>query len=209
YILRAPRIKARATAFYTRTKDEIEKAFGYIDGANDQVFVSEVMTGVGKEYLGTELAIEAQVLPVLTLSAVASIGQYLYKDNPNYNLYSDDYSNDALPYRNFGTAYLKNYKVGSGPQSGFTLSAEYRDPKFWWIGASGNLLANNYIDPAAYRRTVNFFTKSEAEGGELLDVNNEDLKKILKQEKLSNEIMLNINMGKTFRIGKYSAGISG
>lgn len=209
YILRAPRIKARATAFYTRTKDEIEKAFGYIDGANDQVFVSEVMTGVGKEYLGTELAIEAQVFPVLTLSAVASIGQYLYKDNPNYNLYSDDYSNDALPYRNFGTAYLKNYKVGSGPQSGFTLSAEYRDPKFWWIGASGNLLANNYIDPAAYRRTVNFFTKSEAEGGELLDVNNEDLKKILKQEKLSNEIMLNINMGKTFRIGKYSAGISG
>ena len=209
YVLRAPRIKARATGFYTRTKDEIEKAFGYIDGANDQVFVSEIMTGVGKEYLGTELAIEAQVFPVLTISAVASIGQYLYKDNPNYNLYSDDYvkpDGGGIPYKNFGTAYMKNYKVGSGPQSGFSLSAEYRDPKFWWVGVSGNLLANNYIDPAAFRRTVNFFTD---EVGDLLNVNQEDLKAILKQEKLSNEFMLNLNMGKTFRIGKYSAGISG
>lgn len=208
YILRAPRIKARATAFYTRTKDEIKKAFGYIDGVSteERLFVSEIMTGVGKEYLGTELAVEAQVLPVLTVSAVASIGQYVYKDNPNYNLYSDDYSNEVLPYKNFGTTYLHNYKVGSGPQSGFSLGAEYRDPKFWWIGVSGNLLANNYIDPAAFRRTVNFFT---LENGDLVDVNQEDLKDILKQEKLSNEFMLNINMGKTFRIGKYSAGISG
>ncbi|WP_312556332.1 carboxypeptidase regulatory-like domain-containing protein [Empedobacter brevis] len=208
YILRAPRIKARATAFYTRTKDEIKKAFGYIDGVSteERLFVSEIMTGVGKEYMGTELAVEAQVLPVLTVSAVASIGQYVYKDNPNYNLYSDDYSNEVLPYKNFGTTYLHNYKVGSGPQSGFSLGAEYRDPKFWWIGVSGNLLANNYIDPAAFRRTVNFFT---LENGDLVDVNQEDLKDILKQEKLSNEFMLNINMGKTFRIGKYSAGISG
>ena len=208
YILRAPRIKARATAFYTRTKDEIKKAFGYIDGVSteERLFVSEIMTGVGKEYLGTELAVEAQVLPVLTVSAVASIGQYVYKDNPNYNLYSDDYSNEVLPYKNFGTTYLHNYKVGSGPQSGFSLGAEYRDPKFWWIGVSGNLLANNYIDPAAFRRTVNFFT---LENGDLVDVNQEDLKDILKQKKLSNEFMLNINMGKTFRIGKYSAGISG
>jgi len=208
YVLRAPRIKARATAYYTRTKDEIKKAFGYIDGVGEEnrLFVSEIMTGVGKEYLGTELAIEAQVLPVLTISAVASIGQYVYKDNPNYNLYSDDFSKEALPYKNYGTAYLKDYKVGSGPQQGFSLSAEYRDPKFWWVGVSGNLLTNNYIDPAAFRRTTNFFTD---EYGDLLNVTEQDLKNVLKQEKLSDEFMLNINMGKTFRIGKYSAGISG
>ncbi|GGE86283.1 Carboxypeptidase regulatory-like domain-containing protein [Chishuiella changwenlii] len=207
YVLRAPRVKARATAFYTRTKDEIEKAFGYIDGANDQVFVSEVMTGVGKEYMGTELAIEAQILPVLTVSAVASIGQYLYKDNPNYNLYSDDFARfEGVPYKDFGTAYLNNYKVGNGPQSGFSLGLEYRDPKFWWVGVSGNFLANNYIDPAAFRRTVNFFTDAN---GDLLNVNEQDLKNVLKQEKLDDQFMLNVNLGKTFRIGKYSAGISG
>jgi len=206
YILRAPRIKARATAFYTRTKDEIEKAFGYIDGVSDQIFVSEVMTGVGKEYLGTELAVEAQVLPVLTVSAVAAIGQYVYKDNPDYNLYSDEFGINGIPYKNYGTAYLENYKLASGPQSGFTLGAEYRDPKFWWVGVSGNYLMNNYADPAPFRRTINFITQN---GIPINGVTEEGLKEVLKQEKFSDEFMLNINLGKTFRIGKYSAGISG
>ncbi|WP_334124327.1 carboxypeptidase regulatory-like domain-containing protein [Empedobacter brevis] len=209
YILRAPRVKARATAFYTRTKDEIEKSFGYIDGTADQLFVSEVMTGVGKEYLGTELAIEAQVLPVLTLSAVASIGQYVYKDNPSYNLYSDDYGVEGIPYKNLGTAYLKDYKVAAGPQSGFSLSAEYRDPKFWWVGVSGNYLMNNYVDPSAYRRTSRFFTDEHGYPDGDKEVIEAQLKDLLKQEKFSDEFMLNINLGKTFRIGKYSAGISG
>ncbi|QES92324.1 TonB-dependent receptor [Empedobacter brevis] len=209
YVLRAPRIKARATAYYTRTKDEIEKSFGYIDGTSDEsrLFVSEVMTGVGKEYLGTELAVEAQVLPVLTVSAVASIGQYVYKDNPSYNLYSDEFGVQGIPYKNFGTAYIQNYKVASGPQSGFSLGAEYRDPKFWWIGVSGNYLMNNYADIAPYRRTSGFLTDSQ--GAVVPNVTEEGLKQVLKQEKFDDEFMLNINLGKTFRIGKYSAGISG
>lgn len=208
YILRAPRIKARATAFYTRTKDEIKKSFGYIDGTNDQIFVSEVMTGVGKEYIGTELAVEAQVLPVLTVSAVAAIGQYVYKDNASYNLYSDDYANDeGVPYKNFGQAYIKDYKLGGGPQTGFSLSAEYRDPKFWWIGVSGNYLMNNYLDIAAYRRTDRFV--KDENGFPIQGITEEGLKDVLRQPKMDDQFMLNINVGKTFRIGKYSAGISG
>jgi len=208
YVLRAPRIKARATGFYTRTKDEIKTSFGYIDGTNDQLFVSEVLTGVGKEYIGGEFAVEAQVIPVLTLSAVASIGQYMYKDNASYNLYSDEYAkNDGVAYKNLGTAYIKNYKLGGGPQSGFSLGVEYRDPKFWWFGISGNYLMNNYIDIAAYRRTDRFI---KDENGFLLpEVTEEKLKEILKQGKTKDQFMLNLNLGKTFRLGKYSAGISG
>ncbi|WP_313375370.1 carboxypeptidase regulatory-like domain-containing protein [Chishuiella sp.] len=208
YVLRAPRIKARATGFYTRTKDEIKTSFGYIDGTNDQLFVSEVLTGVGKEYIGGEFAVEAQVTPVLTLSAVASIGQYIYKDNASYNLYSDEYAkNDGVAYKNLGTAYIKNYKLGGGPQSGFSLGAEYRDPKFWWFGISGNYLMNNYIDIAAYRRTDRFI--KDDNGFLLPEVTEEKLKEILKQGKTKDQFMLNLNLGKTFRLGKYSAGISG
>lgn len=208
YVLRAPRIKARATGFYTRTKDEIKKSFGYIDGTNDQIFVSEILTGVGKEYIGGEFAIETQVIPVLTISAVASIGQYIYKDNADYNLYSDEYAkNEGIAYKNLGIAYIKNYKLGGGPQTGFSLGAEYRDPKFWWFGISGNYLMNNYIDIAAYRRTDRFI--KDDNGFPLAGVTEEGLKEILKQGKTKDQFMLNLNLGKTFRIGKYSAGISG
>lgn len=209
YILRAPRVKARATAYYTRTKDEIEKSFGYIDGTNsdNQIFVSEVVTGVGKEYIGTELAVEAQITPTITVTAVAAIGQNVYKDNAEYNLYSDEYAKEGIAFKNLGVTNIKNYKVASGPQAGFTLGLEYRDPKFWWIGISGNYLANNYIDIAPYRRTNSFITsyKDYPVNG----VDEASLKDILKQDKMDDQFMMNLNIGKTIRIGKYSAGISG
>src|SRR5690606_14332620 len=60
YILRAPRIKARATAYYTKFMDEYERSFGYIDvtsGSNsdNNVFTSEVLAGVDKQHIGAEL----------------------------------------------------------------------------------------------------------------------------------------------------------
>ena len=203
YVYRGPRVKARATAFYTKVEDEVEKGFGYIDGAEGQYFVAELMTGVDKQYVGGEIAIEAQITPTIKLSGVAALGQYTYANNPNYYLFSDDFMVDAGDaYRDYGTSYLKNYKLQTGPQNGYSLGIEYRDPKFWWIGASGNYLTNNYLDVAPYRRTTNFFRGVQS------DVTEQSLREVLKQEKVSDEFMLNLNVGKTFRFGSYYLGTS-
>ena len=66
---------------------------------------------------------------------------------------------------------------------------------------------NNYLDIAAYRRTDRF-VKTE-EGYPIEGITEEGLKEVLRQPKMDDQFMLNINVGKTFRIGKYSAGISG
>ncbi len=210
YVYRAPKIKARATAFYTKIEDEIEKGFGYIDGAEGQYFVAELMTGVDKQYVGGELAIEAQVTPTIKLSAVAALGQYTYANNPNYYLFSDDFmkSNEVpegwngVAYKDYGTSYLKDYKLQTGPQNGYSLGVEYRDPKFWWIGVSGNYLTNNYLDVAPYRRTTNFINNVES------PITEESLRDVLKQSRVSDEFMLNVNVGKTFRFGSYYLGTS-
>ena len=39
YILRAPRVKARVTGFYTKFMDEYEKNFGYIDEGKEQLTI--------------------------------------------------------------------------------------------------------------------------------------------------------------------------
>ena len=151
-VYRAPRLKGRATFFYTKIEDEIEKNFGYIDGGEGSYFVAEVMTGVDKQYLGGELAIESQVTSTVKVSAVAALGQFTYTNNPNYFLFSDSFMKaSGIAYRDYGTAYIKDYKLQTGPQSGYSLGVEYRDPKFWWVGFSGNFLTNNYIDIAPYR----------------------------------------------------------
>ena len=38
-----------------------------------------------------------------------------------------------------------------------SFGLEYRDPKFWYVEANVNYLANNYIDVAPITRTSRFF----------------------------------------------------
>jgi len=203
YILRAPRIKGKATAFYTLMKDEMEKSFGYIDNDQQTYFAAEVLTGVEKQYYGTELAIEAQLTTTLTVKAIAAIGQYTYNNNPNYYLFSDDLADG---YRSFGETYIKDYKLANGPQQGYSLGLEYRSPKYWWVGVNGNFLANNYFDIAPFARTSEFVNLANMP--EVTEIEDEKLRSVLRQHKTSDEFMLNFNAGKTFRFGKYSMGVS-
>lgn len=211
YIMRGPRVKARATGFYTRFYDMYKKNFGYIDegqgGAN--LFGAEYISGIRQLYFGGEFGIEAQVTSTITINAVASLGQFTYDNNPTHQRFTDSLAEDIDGEQNTvgatapQTTYLKNYKVASGPQQAYSLGIQYRAPQYWWIGVSANYLADNYLDPAPYRRT------SAIWGGQNPEDYPESLvHSFLKQEKFSNEFMLNINLGKSFRIGKYFMGIS-
>ncbi|WP_395090597.1 TonB-dependent receptor [Vaginella massiliensis] len=219
YVYRAPRLKARATAYFTQISNETDKSFGYIDGrqgttGSNTYFAAEVLTGVDKQHIGAELAVEGQVTPTIKVFGVASLGQFTYTNNPKYYLFSDDlitteYNNGSYlsvgeAYQYFGDVYLKNYRIAAGPQNVGTLGLEYRSPKFWWIGASANYLADNYIDIAAYRRTPHFVAGYT--GGEITE---SSLREALRQTKTSDEFMFNLNAGYSKRIGKYYALISG
>ncbi|MXV38599.1 TonB-dependent receptor [Flavobacteriaceae bacterium Ap0902] len=212
YILRAPRIKARATAFYTKTEDEIETSFGYLnlsfDDSNENLFTAEVLSGVDKQYLGAELAVEGQLSTALTASAVASIGQYTYANNPDLYYFSDDLENG---YDYFGKSYLKDYKLASSPQKGYSLGLEYRSPQYWWLGLTGNYLTENYVDVSPSKRTTRFALDDDGFPYEIDDAGNiitqEMLRDVLRQEKFSSEFMLNLNAGKSFRFGEYWAMI--
>lgn len=218
YILRTPRVKGRATAFYSKFFDEYDKNFGYIDvveadavGVNENLFGADFLYGIDKLHFGGELALEAQITTTLTVSAVASVGQYTYDNNPTYQRFSDSYYTIDGELVTVGstvpqTTYLKDYKLSEGPQQGYSFGLEYRDPHYWWIGATANYLASSYLDVSPFQRTVNFFT--DQNGMPVDGVTEENLRALLKQEKFSNEFMLNLNAGKTFRFGKYFMGIS-
>jgi len=218
YVLRAPRVKGRATAYYTKFFNEFEKNFGYIDqgnstGSSRNLFGADYVFGIDKQFVGGELALEAQLTTTITLNAVASLGQFTYANNPTYQGFSD--SKDVIDNSDLEpelmttgstppqTTYLKNYRVATGPQQGYSLGLQYRAPKFWWVGFTANYLASNYLSPAPFRRTASIWG-----GNDPSDFPEGLAESFLKQEKMSDEFMLNINVGKTFRIGKYFAGIS-
>ena len=207
YHLRLPFLKARITGYYTEISDATEISVYYADGISGlgrnstTAFVQEVLTGIGKRYLGGEFGLEVQLTPDIKLKAAAAVGEYIYSQNPRLYLTSDDFS-EVLDY---GEAHLKNYHLAGGPQRAFQLGFEYRDPKYWFVSASTNYFSHAFLDVAPLTRTRNFAT--DADGLPFNDYDEETARQLLKQEQFDDYFLVNLIGGKSWRIRDYFVGI--
>ncbi len=207
YIFRSPIVKAKLTGFYSKFEDANEISFYYADGITGTIeqynetsaFVQEILQGVDKKHIGAELGIEAQVTPTIKLKGVASVGQYTYDNNPNLYLTSSSFVRTQTFKSN-----LKDYKLAGGPQQAYSVGFEYRDPDYWWFGATANFFSNTYVDVSPLTRTENFYLDSDG-----LPFNNYDedvANQLLKQEEFDNYMVVNLTGGKSWKIGDYYIG---
>jgi hypothetical protein len=207
YIYRSPIVKARLTGFYANIKDATDIGFYFTEnlaglGPEEDAFVQEILTGIETRHLGGELGIEAQVTPTIQLSAAASVGQYIYNNNPNLYLTSDDFQG-VLTFGD-GTAKLKNYHVAGGPERAYQLGFEYRDPGFWWVGLTTNYFSNAYIDVNNLARSQNF--SLDFDGQAFNDYDEEVARQLLQQEELDDYFLVNVVGGKSWKINDYFIG---
>ncbi len=203
YIYRSPIVKAKLTGFYTTMKNANEISFFFADGigGDNTAFVQEVLQGIDKQHIGMELGIEAQVTPTLKLKGVASVGEYTYINNPYLYLTSDDFEEG---FKDFGQAKLKDYKISGGPQRAYSVGFEYRDPDYWWVGATTNFFTNTYIDISPLTRTENFYL--DADGLPFNDYDVDVARELLKQEKFDDYLVVNAIGGKSWKIDDYYIG---
>ena len=199
YVYRSPIVKARLTAYFTKMQDANEVSFYYADGISGidsgTAFVQEILEGIDKRHLGIEFGIEAQVIPTIKLTGVASVGQYTYDNNPNLLLSSSDFT-DGL---DFGEANLKDYKIAGGPQRAFSLGFEYRDPNYWWFGTTANFMSNAYVDVSPLTRTENFYLDTDEIP--FPDYDPALAKELLRQEKFDSYMVWNAVGGKSWKVG--------
>ena len=204
YIVRSPIITSRLTAYYTNVQDATEISFYFADGVggDNTAFVQEVLSGIERNHIGLELGIEAQVTSTIKLKGAASIGQFTYGNNPDLYLTSDVADNGGFD-SNFRsknyTSLLENYKLASGPQNAYSVGFEYRDPNYWWIGATTNFFTNTYVDVAPLTRSSNFY--EDADGLPFSDYDPELARELLQQEKFDDYMVVNLIGGKSWKIG--------
>ncbi len=206
YIIRNPIITTRLTGYYTSIKDATEISFYFADGigGDNTAFVQEILSGIEKQQLGLELGLEAQVTATIKLKGASSIGSFVYANNPYLYLTSDVINKGIFDENGRSgdyTSNLKNYKIAAGPQSAFSVGFEYRDPNYWWIGATVNFFSNTFIDIAPLTRSRNFYTDSD--GLTFPDYDIEVARVLLKQEKFNNYKVINLVGGKSWRIKGY------
>ena len=203
YIYRTPKIKARATAFYTTFEDETNVNFFFSqsigstlvnDGAS---FVQEVTTGIDRRHMGLEFGFEYQITSTILLKTAGNFGQYFYTNNPNLYLSGRDFPGEQISFGSGKTA-MKNVRVSGGPQQAYQLGFEYRDPDFWNIGLTANYFADNFIGASFFNRSDNFAIDEDELP--IVDYDEEVAQQLLKQEKFPEYFVFNLTGGKSWRI---------
>jgi hypothetical protein len=209
YLYRSPKFQGRVTGFYTKFSNVIETSFFFAEGLRGDKadFVNEIITGVDKLNMGVELSAMYQIIPSVSILAGGSFGQFTYNNNPNLYLQSESFN--AVE-SDFGTSYLKNYRVSGSPQSAFSIGFEYRDPKYWWFQINANLLTHNYLDISPLLRTNNFYL--DADGVPFVDdetgvqVTQEQVNDLLIQERFDDAFLVNIVGGKSWFMNQKYVG---
>ncbi|NAY91904.1 TonB-dependent receptor [Muricauda sp. JGD-17] len=206
YHFRWPDVTGRISAFYTRFQNTTDINFFFVDSGFGSDFVQEVITGLDRLHKGVELGLVYEISSNVKLSTVGNLGHYVFASDPSVQINFDTAGAeeeliDPGGSIDLGIAKIKDLKLAQGPQTAFALGVEYRDPKYWWIGATANHLTNNYLSISTISRTSSFLLNPDT-GERFPDATDENIAKLLQQRKLDDIYLLNVIGGKSWLMGK-------
>lgn len=148
YLLKAPKVKARAMFYYTQSNNATDSYSLYYD--LQRTFINIALSNIDKRYMGGEFAVQGTVYPGLELSAVAGLGQHIYNSRFSAKL-TEDNSADVL--QDDLTIFSKNFYIANGPQLATTFGISYHSPKSWFASMNFNYFDQIYIDFNPLART--------------------------------------------------------
>ena len=192
YLLKSPVFNMRISGYVIDSKDNTQIKRFYNDDPAYQTFVNYVMQNVNTRSIGTEIAGTYKINKQLNVTAIAAVGQYFYTDRPNVTVYQD---NDPSKVATSQTVYIKNYYIGAGPQSIYSLDFSYHPRNYWHVNVNFNYMDRNYVEVNPARRTQ--------DAGDLVTSGSQQWHQIYDQEKLPAAFTIDLNAGKSFDVSHY------
>jgi len=187
YKLKAPKVKAQITGYYTQYIDETE-TYHFFD-EQFHTFVNYSLTGLDKRHEGIEAALDVSLGRGFSSYAVVSVGQHFYTSRPSALVTQD--SKDTVLAEN-ETIYLDNVRLSSGPQKAYSLGLNYRSPRFWFLNISLNVFDGIYYEAS--------FTRRQAQSLDMVDAGSAKWNEILEQKQADDGYSLDISGGWSWKI---------
>ncbi|MBL0341483.1 MAG: carboxypeptidase-like regulatory domain-containing protein [Bacteroidetes bacterium] len=194
YLLRAPKMKARAVFYFTQFKDQVNTVSFYHADYRD--FVNYTISNIDKRHVGAELAFDYNIGKGFSANIVAAIGEYFYTDRPNATITVDNTSEILAESE---TVYAKNFFVSGTPQNAYTLGLSYRAKKFWFVNLNFNYYDKTYIDFNPARRTT--------AAVDLVPENSAEYNAIVDQEKADSQFTMDLFGGKSWKLNNFFPSI--
>ncbi len=189
------RFRGALTAYYVNL-DNVTERTGFYDDRYS-TYAIYALTGVRKVSKGIELGMSFKITPSLTATFAGTYAKYQYKNNPQgtrsfeNGLYADTTQ----------TVYLKNYYVGSTPQTVCNLGLDWAAPGNWFFNVNGTWMGDAYVSlsPAYHEALPELWKNIDNCTPEKLQAKIEELST---QDKLKNAFSLNVSIGKLIYINR-------
>ena len=193
YSLKTSILNIRLTGYATDvTGNTLIKRF-WNDDPDFQSFVNYVMQNVDTRSIGAEFVASVKINSKLTTTLVVAKGQSFYTNRPSVSIYQDNVPSNIPVTRD---VYIKNYYLGVGPQSIYSVALKYTPGKSWFINLDANYMDDNYVEVSPDRHTQL--------ASDMVTPNSKQWNDIYSQEKLPGAFMMNASLGKSIEISRYT-----
>jgi hypothetical protein len=189
YIIRYPKFKLRATAYYMQVNNQMLVKNFFHEELNS--LVNYAMSGINTLYTGTEFGADVKVYRGLSANAVYSKADFIYTSHPTVTVTTNNMDSILVKDR---VLYLTNYKIGGNPQTVASFGLRYAGVQNYSLGASFNYYTDIYLEPNPDRRSVEALAKYVS--------SDPQWNTILAQQKFSGGYIVNANAGKSIRYKK-------
>lgn len=188
YVLNAPRLKIRATGYYTEFRNQMNVLSFFHD--QYQNLVNYGLTNINKAHMGLEFGAEFKLTSALSINAAANIGKYIYTSRMRSSTTLDNTSEILRE----DSIYSKDYRVGGTPQEAYNIGLFYRSPKFWFVSVNFNYFDQNYLEINPIRRTQQAVSNVAYQSAEW--------NKILNQQRFAAQSTLDVFAGYSWKLPK-------
>ena len=193
YVWNYRRFRGTISAFYTNMMHAVERTGFYDEQYNTYAIFA--LEGVKREYKGVELGMAYKITPSITATFAGTYARFQYKNNPQG---TRSFENGLYPDVT-NTVYLKNYYLGSTPQSQFNVGVDYAAPKNWFFNVNGTWQGDAYVNLSpAYHEAMPGLATMYPTQAEILA----KIEELAHQDKLDSHFTLNLSIGKAIYLRK-------
>jgi hypothetical protein len=147
YILHAPRMKFRSSAYLVSINNGMNRMSFYHDGYRN--LVNYALWNMDQLHMGIEAAAEFPLSLRMRINLALAVGRYVYTSRPFYSISIDNEENAT----EHGLVYWKHFPVPGTPQQAFSAGCTVQLTERLSLSITGNYLAAYWVSFNPIRRT--------------------------------------------------------
>ncbi len=184
YLIQSSNLKSRFSLYWMQVRNAMDVISFYHDAYNS--FVNYAISGIGQRHLGLEWALDAKLMGQWHFQTGIHLGNFVYNNRQFASITVDNTADELSQV----IIYAKQHPIGGAPQQAISIGFNNRTKGNWFWSLNANFFDKQWMVWNPIRRT--------SEAIYPVDPNSEKGQRLLLQERLPPQTILNLYVSKRF-----------